>query len=93
MPFSFPVDFVPKITIWPVGITTTDCASTLPAWFSVAVPGVKGVQSERQRKSPEVVGREKGVRARLNDWITAPFTERFGSLAARSAARKHATST
>src|SRR5262249_58813100 len=89
----FAVDFLPKITICPVGITTTDCASTFPAGFCVAVPGVNGVQSERQRKSPPVAGRANGSSSRLNDWISLPFAERFGSLAARSAERKHATST
>ena len=28
---------------------TTDCASTVPAVFTVPVPGVYGVHSERQR--------------------------------------------
>ena len=70
VPCTESVDFLPKMTTWPVGIVTIDCASTAPAVFSVPVPGGE----RRPDRAPAVVAvgggpeeRAQSERERIDD--------------------------
>src|SRR5205823_2710932 len=75
------------------GIGTTPCASRVPAAFGTPVPGVYGVNSERQSRLPAFVGfvnTPLTVIAASRNFV--PFGERRGSLAARVGSRKQTVS-
>ena len=91
LPLTLAVDFLPKMTSWPAGIVTTDCASTLRVGSSA--PRARG---ERRPQGPPAVvtggGRtgERGQRQRerIDD---RPESRAVRGARRRSAGRKQAT--
>ena len=84
--------FLVIVSLACVGMCRTACVSTLPAAFGVPLPGLYGVQSDVQRKSPAATGCVIAETEKVAESSLAPNCARPGVPAGTSGGGRQMTS-